>query len=414
MQLKEMQTKDPLPAQEMQRLAGLAFRQKSTRQLLNCWKRRTWKRWLHWHSSLAPAMTRSDDGGQNRSQAHPVQISGTPKRVIHFKIQLLLPYQKLPPLSALKQHGFDIHLGVNITSPKFVFHTSKSGTTTALRCGNLDVDAVGHGLSFHRSFWRGQTLEQKAPSNHGISRIRLAFFHPRSPRHPEVFFTQSQSHVGEVAVLGCRSLQNFLTCSCCWCKWGRLNNVIQVISTTHRQLPSNHPGKTIPCLNRLKALLNLALRQPSFLLEQHISDLGVSKNRGTPKWMVCKWKTLLKWMIWGYHYFRKHPFHLPRFSFGFIFRKRLWQTGSATETYRPNLSGKMRLSFQEEETHMQSVFPSIFASHDLCQDSRLFLKSQSRTCDMIVLMHGLNIIAGPQIWTVAGDDAQLVLARQAC
>ena len=36
--------------------------------------------------------------------------------------------------------------------------------------------------------------------------------------------------------------------------------------------------------------------------------LGVSKNRGTPKWMVYNGKTLLKWMIWGYHYFRKHPF----------------------------------------------------------------------------------------------------------
>ena len=29
--------------------------------------------------------------------------------------------------------------------------------------------------------------------------------------------------------------------------------------------------------------------------------------RGTPKWMVYNGKTLLKWMIWGYHYFRKHP-----------------------------------------------------------------------------------------------------------
>ena len=34
---------------------------------------------------------------------------------------------------------------------------------------------------------------------------------------------------------------------------------------------------------------------------------GVSKNRGTPKWMVYNGKPLLKWMIWGYHYFRKHP-----------------------------------------------------------------------------------------------------------
>ena len=41
--------------------------------------------------------------------------------------------------------------------------------------------------------------------------------------------------------------------------------------------------------------------------------LGVSKNRGTPKWIKMdglQWKTLLKWMIWGYHYFWKHPFGL--------------------------------------------------------------------------------------------------------
>jgi len=36
--------------------------------------------------------------------------------------------------------------------------------------------------------------------------------------------------------------------------------------------------------------------------------MGVSKNRGTPKWMEFQWKTLLKWMIWGYHHFRKHPY----------------------------------------------------------------------------------------------------------
>ena len=35
--------------------------------------------------------------------------------------------------------------------------------------------------------------------------------------------------------------------------------------------------------------------------------MGVSKNRGTPKWMVYNGKPLLKWIIWGYHYFRKHP-----------------------------------------------------------------------------------------------------------
>ena len=27
--------------------------------------------------------------------------------------------------------------------------------------------------------------------------------------------------------------------------------------------------------------------------------------------MVYNWKTLLEWMIWGYHYFWKHPYTLP-------------------------------------------------------------------------------------------------------
>ena len=40
----------------------------------------------------------------------------------------------------------------------------------------------------------------------------------------------------------------------------------------------------------------------------YIPYMGVSKNRGTPKWMVYNGKPLLKWMIWGYHYFRKHPY----------------------------------------------------------------------------------------------------------
>ena len=36
--------------------------------------------------------------------------------------------------------------------------------------------------------------------------------------------------------------------------------------------------------------------------------MGVSKNRGTPKWMVYNGKPLLKSMIWGYHDFWKHPY----------------------------------------------------------------------------------------------------------
>ena len=33
--------------------------------------------------------------------------------------------------------------------------------------------------------------------------------------------------------------------------------------------------------------------------------IGVPQNG----WFI-KWKTLLKWMIWGYHYFWKHPYVL--------------------------------------------------------------------------------------------------------
>ena len=45
---------------------------------------------------------------------------------------------------------------------------------------------------------------------------------------------------------------------------------------------------------------------PKTIRNQH---LGVSKNNGTPKWMVKKMENPMnKWMIWGYHYFRKHPF----------------------------------------------------------------------------------------------------------
>ncbi len=37
--------------------------------------------------------------------------------------------------------------------------------------------------------------------------------------------------------------------------------------------------------------------------------MDVSKNSGTPKWMVYNGnQSLLKWMIWGYHYFWKHPY----------------------------------------------------------------------------------------------------------
>jgi len=36
--------------------------------------------------------------------------------------------------------------------------------------------------------------------------------------------------------------------------------------------------------------------------------MGVSINGGIPKWMVYNAKPSKKWMIWGYHYFWKHPY----------------------------------------------------------------------------------------------------------
>ena len=43
--------------------------------------------------------------------------------------------------------------------------------------------------------------------------------------------------------------------------------------------------------------------------------MGVSKNNGTPKWMVYNGKPY-KWMIWGHHYFWKHPYRERFTSWG--------------------------------------------------------------------------------------------------
>ena len=41
--------------------------------------------------------------------------------------------------------------------------------------------------------------------------------------------------------------------------------------------------------------------------------MGVSENRGIPKWMVYNGKPLLRWMIWGEtHYFWKHLYWHPK------------------------------------------------------------------------------------------------------
>lgn len=163
-------------------------------------------------------------------------------------------------------------LSVNITSHKSAFHTSKSGTTTALRCGNLDaVDAVGHGLSFHRAFGGGQPWSTRplCLKSWDFQDSDSTFSTPT----PEVNAHHS-SHVGvpEVDVLrDSRAFASFVSnqaefwkFSCCWCKWVELNkSYLHHIYNTQAAAIQPSRKENIPCLNRLKVLLNLELRQPS-------------------------------------------------------------------------------------------------------------------------------------------------------
>ena len=69
--------------------------------------------------------------------------------------------------------------------------------------------------------------------------------------------------------------------------------------------------------NKMSCLKMKKLERPERPRKKNVSrfELGVSKNRGTPKWMVYNGKTLLKWMIWRCHYFWKHPINLRWFFF---------------------------------------------------------------------------------------------------
>ena len=48
-----------------------------------------------------------------------------------------------------------------------------------------------------------------------------------------------------------------------------------------------------------RKLLELSGSFSFHVKKKHQLDMGVSKNRGTPKWMVYTFQTLLKWTIWG-------------------------------------------------------------------------------------------------------------------
>jgi len=59
-------------------------------------------------------------------------------------------------------------------------------------------------------------------------------------------------------------------------------------------------GATVPCKRMMSWQSTFSGIQVWF---------GCFQKEGyAKKWMVYNGKTLLEWMIWGYHYFRKHPF----------------------------------------------------------------------------------------------------------
>ena len=75
-----------------------------------------------------------------------------------------------------------------------------------------------------------------------------------------------------------------------------LRNADQSNSTVEVCRGSIHPSSMIRWIERF-------IIPKSYLSIWVFPKIGVS-----PKWMVYNGKTLLKWMIWGYHYFRKHPY----------------------------------------------------------------------------------------------------------
>ena len=70
----------------------------------------------------------------------------------------------------------------------------------------------------------------------------------------------------------------------------------------------------VRCLEEVKRILSpnggLMVMNPmgsQSVKKRHLQQMGVSKNRDTPKWMVYNGKPYQNGSFGGYHYFRKHP-----------------------------------------------------------------------------------------------------------
>ena len=101
--------------------------------------------------------------------------------------------------------------------------------------------------------------------------------------------------------------------------WFERTSLSLGLDSTHGFDPSEEvnffsPGSWSQHLHNKQASSDLAkgdIRDPTEQRDEEtlseILHMGVSKNRGTPKWMVFNGKSYKNGMIWGYHYFRKHP-----------------------------------------------------------------------------------------------------------
>ena len=90
------------------------------------------------------------------------------------------------------------------------------------------------------------------------------------------------------------------------------------------------------------------------------SFMGVSENRGTPKWMVYNGKPYETGMIWGYHYFSKHPYS----SLTTDFKPALWVSKKSPSTCIP-LAAPPVTGHQPWGRYVKSIGPAALAGYFL-------------------------------------------------
>ncbi len=88
--------------------------------------------------------------------------------------------------------------------------------------------------------------------------------------------------------------------------------------------------------------------------------MDVSKNRGTPKWMVYN-GNLVKWMTWGYHYFWKDPY------------------GMIPTTNFPR-STHVKSRMQQNRWTLEVCLPAVLAAR--WKDWLWWLRTKSLDCDV--------------------------------